>query len=150
MSKKSILIIVIIVVVIGLGAGAYALFHKSSTASPKTPSTTSKTVKSDSIVQTKTTSNVGSYLADENGNALYTYSKDTSGVSNCNGSCLLGWPVYTPTSSSQTLPTNVTVITRSDGTSQYAYKGLPLYTFSGDTSGNVNGNGLSGFAIAKP
>ena len=71
------------------------------------------------------------------------------GQSNCNGGCLASWPAYTATKTTN-LPANVTVITRSDGSKQYAYKGLPLYTFTGDASGQPTGDGISNFHIAKP
>jgi predicted lipoprotein with Yx(FWY)xxD motif len=114
----------------------------------KAASTNTKTTNQ--IVTTKTSSSLGQYLAGGNGKTLYTYGKDTSGVSNCTGSCLTDWPVYTATSATN-LPTNVTVITRSDSTKQYAYKGLPLYYFTGDTSpGMVTGDGVNDFHAAKP
>ena len=156
MSKKSIgIIIIVIIVLVGAGIGVYALMHQPSAATlPKTPSassSTSTTSATGTIVQTKTSSSAGQYLADENGSALYTYNSDTNGVSNCNGACLIGWPVYAPSDPAPTvLPANVTIITRSDGTPQYAYKGMPLYTFSGDLNGNVAGDGVSNFAVARP
>src|SRR5665213_3370000 len=131
--KNSKNLIIGIIVVLVLAVGGYLLFHKS----PTTPSTTNgygatstntTSTTSTSIIQTKTASNVGSYLADSSGAALYTYGADTSGISNCSGGCLSAWPAYSPTSTSASLPANVTIITRSDGTKQYAYKGLPLYT----------------------
>ena len=109
----------------------------------------SKTATAATIVATKTDSKLGKYLADANGWALYTYGSDTSGVSNCSGTCLTNWPIYKATVTTG-LPTNVTVITRSDGTSQYAYKGMPLYTFSSDSVGKVTGDGVSNFSVAKP
>ena len=152
MQKKNMWIIIIIVVVV-LAIGGYAVFHKSSktsTSSTSTSSASSTPAKSAEVVQTKTNSSTGSYLADSSGNALYTYSQDTAGVSNCTGSCLTAWPIYAVTTSSAALPANVTIITRSDGSKQYAYKGLPLYTFTGDSGGQVTGDGVSGFIIAKP
>ncbi|MGH7157141.1 MAG: COG4315 family predicted lipoprotein [Candidatus Saccharimonadales bacterium] len=102
------------------------------------------------IVQTKSDPKVGQYLADSNGKTLYTYGADTTGVSNCTGSCLTDWPIYKATATTN-LPNNVTVITRSDGTKQYAYKGMSLYYFTGDTAaGQITGNGVSDFSIAKP
>jgi predicted lipoprotein with Yx(FWY)xxD motif len=145
-------LVVVIVVIVG-GYLIYHNSHKSTSNSGYNSPTTSNNSKSSSggaIIQTKTASNVGSYLADSNGNALYTYGSDTNGVSNCNSSCTSSWPIYQASSSSATLPANVTVITRSDGTKQYAYKGKPLYTFSGDSSGQVTGDGTSNFSVAKP
>ena len=102
------------------------------------------------IIQIETDSTLGQYLADANGLPLYTYSKDTAGVSSCTGSCLDEWPAYQP-SGNTSLPTNVTIITRSDGLQQFAYKGMPLYYYIYDTEiDSINGDGVSGFQIAQP
>ena len=142
-------VIVAIVALAIIGGGGYAIFHKSPTTAPAAPGS-STTASTGAIVQTKTASSVGSYLADSSGNALYTYGADTAGTSNCNGSCLYSWPVYDASGAPSTLPANVTVITRSDGSKQYAYKGMPLYTFTSDAVGNVTGDGVSDFHVAKP
>ncbi len=155
--KGNVTIIISVLIVILVAVGAYAVFHKSSktsnnasnTTSSSSPGTQSQATTS-SVIQTKTSSSVGQYLAGANGNALYTYGGDTSGVSNCSGSCLYSWPIYQATSSTISLPANVTIIKRSDGMSQYAYKGMPLYTFTADSSGQVTGDGVSNFHIAKP
>ncbi len=157
MPKKNVSLIVGLVIVIVLIGGVYAITRKATKTTPaisssttsSTPSTTPST-SSGSIIQTKTNAKVGQYLADASGNALYTYGADTAGVSNCSGSCLYSWPMYAVTTSSASLPTNITVIKRSDGSSQYAYKDLPLYTFSADSAGQVTGDGVSKFHIAKP
>jgi len=149
----------VIVVVVLLALGAYAIFHKSSSTSYSNGSSTStsnsqtsqpKTSTSANVIQTKSASGIGDYLADANGNALYTYGADKQGVSNCTGSCLYNWPIYDASNAPTTLPANVTVITRSDGGKQYAYKGMPLYTFTSDGNGQVTGDGVENFHIAKP
>jgi len=157
MQKKILIGVVTLVIIAG---AAYAIFHKSpttpstkTTSSTTTPATTAPsttTTTAGNIIQTKTASNVGSYLADANGSALYTYGADTAGVSNCTGSCLADWPIYGPTSATTTLPANVTIFVRSDNARQYAYKGMPLYIFRGDPRGKVTGDGVSNFHVAKP
>lgn len=103
------------------------------------------------VVQTKTDSKLGKYLADGSGKTLYTYDKDTANTSTCTGDCLTTWPTYKATSSSASLPANVGTLTRSDGTVQYTYKKMPLYYFTGDSSaGQVTGDGVDGFSVAKP
>lgn len=112
---------------------------------------TTSTPTTSEVVTTKTNSTVGQYLADANGKTLYTYGADTNGVSNCTGSCLAAWPIYSAASAPASLPTNVMLIKRTDGTSQYAYKGMPLYYYTGDSSaGQVTGNGVNNFSVAKP
>ena len=151
MSKKVVITIIGIVVVILVAVGiVLGMSASNKTAAPAVATnTTNSSTSAGNIIQTKSDANVGSYLADSNGNALYTYNADTSGTSNCSGACLSAWPAYAP-GSSATLPTNVTIITRSDNTKQYAYKGLPLYTFASDSNGHVTGDGVGGFSVAKP
>jgi len=48
------------------------------------------------------------------------------------------------------LPANVGVITRTDGSKQYTYKNLPLYYFTGDQTGQVTGDNVENFHVAKP
>jgi predicted lipoprotein with Yx(FWY)xxD motif len=149
--SSSVLAAVIIIVVV---AGGYALMHKSD---KKTTSTTQSTSKSstpavnNSVLITKTDPKIGQYLADPSGKALYTYGADTSGVSNCTGSCLANWPAYQDTGSTANLPAGVGTIKRSDnGQTQYTYNGKPLYYFVSDGSGKVTGNGVDNFSVAKP
>lgn len=87
----------------------------------------------------------GEYAVGANNMTLYTFDKDTKGVSNCNGSCAGLWPPYTTASAPSTLPAGVTLITRSDGSMQFAYKGMPLYYYSADQAvGDMNGDGFNG------
>jgi predicted lipoprotein with Yx(FWY)xxD motif len=46
----------------------------------------------------------------------------------------------------------VTIITRSDGSTQVAYDGAPLYTYAGDgKAGDANGQGSGGaWFVAAP
>ncbi|HXB11174.1 MAG TPA: hypothetical protein VNZ45_04235 [Bacteroidia bacterium] len=152
--KKNYLIIIIIIVVVAVGG--YLIFHKSP--KPATTSTTTNTstsqnqpATSSAIVVTKTSSSLGQYLATPNGYALYTYGLDKSGVSNCTGACAQTWPPYQVTGSTTGLPVNVGAIRRPDSTqTQYTYKGMPLYTFASDSQGQVTGNGVNNFQVAKP
>lgn len=123
----------------------------SSSSSSSSSNKSSSSSVNNSVVITKSNSSVGQYLAKPDGTPLYTYDADTSSVSNCTASCLANWPAYAPTTSSASLPTNISIITRSDNhTQQYTYKGKPLYTFVSDTNGQVTGNGVAGFSVAKP
>jgi predicted lipoprotein with Yx(FWY)xxD motif len=109
-----------------------------------------KQTSSTNVVQTKTDSKAGTYLADSNGKALYTSDADTTGVSNCTGSCLDTWPIYSAASAPDKLEANVTVIKRTDGKSQYAYKGMPLYHYGNEPAGTVSGTSVAGWQVAKP
>jgi predicted lipoprotein with Yx(FWY)xxD motif len=152
--KKNTTILAGVIVVLVLVVGGYALFHKSPKTMATTSSSTQKATTSavnDAVLTTKTSSSLGQYLTEPNGQALYTYGGDTSGMSNCTGSCLASWPAYQDTGSTTGLPSGVSTIKRTDnGEIQYTYNGMPLYTFVGDSNGQVTGNGVANFTVAKP
>jgi predicted lipoprotein with Yx(FWY)xxD motif len=84
---------------------------------------------------------VGKTLVDAKGMTLYTFDKDSAGNSACNGSCAKNWPPLTAMGASAS--GDWTVLTRDDGTQQWAYKGKPLYTWSKDAKpGDATGDGF--------
>jgi predicted lipoprotein with Yx(FWY)xxD motif len=98
-----------------------------------------------------TSGTLGSYLtAGASGMTLYTSTNDRSGVSNCTGTCATKWfPYLVSTADNIIAGAGVTgtlgTITRSNGTLQVTYNGMPLYFWSqdtkpGDTTGEGNGN----------
>ncbi len=91
----------------------------------------------------------GSLIIAESGLSLYTFDNDLLGTSNCIGTpddtdtCAVTWP---PLLAGDGAVANdvMTIITRDTGEAQWAYKGRPLYHFSGDTAqGDINGDGLN-------
>jgi predicted lipoprotein with Yx(FWY)xxD motif len=155
------LFVVVAVVVLGL-AYYYLMVNKAGYKTPQasapvqtqtnTPTTVqSSTAPIDNIYMSKTDPSKGAYLTDFAGMTLYTYGKDTPGVSNCTGTCAVNWPPYTSGATAQsTLPANISVITRADGSKQFAWKGMPLYYFKSDTAaGQITGDGVGGFSLAK-
>jgi predicted lipoprotein with Yx(FWY)xxD motif len=102
-------------------------------------------------VKTGTTAK-GATLTDDKGMTLYTFDKDSGGKSACNGPCATNWPVVKAEASDQPAG-DYTIITRDDGSKQWAYKGKPLYTFAkdqkaGDTTGDGFANGV--WHLAQP
>jgi len=94
----------------------------------------------------------GPALVDAKGMTLYTFDKDAAGKSMCNGRCAENWPPLTASSGSAASG-DWTTVTRDDGTTQWAYKGKPLYTWAKDTKpGDITGDGFLNGAwhIAKP
>lgn len=139
-----------IAVVVVLAIVVIAVVHankKMTTAKPKS----NVAAINDAVLKTMTSSSLGKYLTTPSGQALYTYSGDSSGVSNCTGSCLAAWPAYQDTASTVGLPKGVSTIKRTDNSQiQFTYNGKPLYTFASDSNGQVTGNGVSGFSLASP
>ena len=81
-------------------------------------------------------------LATPSGATVYTFDKDTvgSGKSACNGPCAQLWPPVAA-QASDSAGGDWSIVTRDDGSRQWAYKGAPVYTFSkdakpGDTTGD--------------
>lgn len=160
--KKSVIAAVAALVIIA-GAGYALVSSRSSDDKPKPApasarSSTAKSSGEDSVpavnnavLTTKTDAKIGRYLADPSGRALYVYDVDTKGVSNCTASCLAAWPAYVDTGATTGLPSGVGTIKRSDnGQIQYTYDGLPLYYFAHDAQGQVSGDGVDMFSVAKP
>jgi predicted lipoprotein with Yx(FWY)xxD motif len=94
----------------------------------------------------------GKVLTDAKGMTLYTFDKDAGGKSACNGPCATNWPPLKAAASDKN-EGGYTMITRDDGSMQWAYKGKPLYTWAKDTKpGDITGDGfLNGvWHIAQP
>ena len=94
----------------------------------------------------------GGMLTDAKGMTLYTWDNDKeANKSSCEGNCLNNWPVLKAEAADKDMG-DWKVITRSDGSKQWAYKGKPLYYFvmdkaAGDKAGD--GRGMV-WHIAKP
>lgn len=159
--KKVWILVVVLVIVVGAGyLGRHtikALFGGSpqSSSIQSQPQTTSQTnaAPSDNIYLIKTNPAKGKYLTDFAGMTLYSFDKDTKGVSNCDNTCAATWKPYTSGATAQAqFPVNISVITRADKSTQFAWKGMPLYYYSGDQkTGDVTGDGVGGiWHLVKP
>ncbi len=81
-------------------------------------------------------------LTDASGMTLYTYDKDTAGVSNCYDQCAVNWPPLMAADDA-TDEGEFTIVTRTDGTRMWAHEGKPLYLWIKDTKpGDVTGDGV--------
>ena len=90
-------------------------------------------------------------LVDAQGMTLYTYGKDSEGQSNCTEHCADIWPPLIAEEGAQ--PSGEwSLVTRPDGTVQWAYDGKPLYTYAKDKQpGDTTGDTLMGvWHVAKP
>jgi predicted lipoprotein with Yx(FWY)xxD motif len=91
-------------------------------------------------------------FTDAKGMTLYTFDNDKEpNKSACAGNCLNNWPVLKAEAADKDMG-DWKVITRDDGSKQWAYKGKPLYYFvmdkaAGDKLGD--GRGMV-WHIAKP
>jgi len=97
------------------------------------------------------TTSLGPTLTNDAGMTLYIFGNDSiPGKSVCNAQCATNWmPV--PAAADAKDMGDWTVITRDDGTKQWAYKGKPLYTFKNDAkAGDVMGDGRGQWKAARP
>lgn len=97
------------------------------------------------------TSVANGVLVDSRGMTLYTFAKDSSGKSACVAGCTKAWPPLMASASDRPSG-NYTIITRDDGSLQWAYEGKPLYTWIKDTKpGDRTGDGFNKvWTIARP
>src|SRR5918996_4417675 len=89
-------------------------------------------------------------LTDAKGMTLYTFGKDQPGVSNCNDNCAKNWPPLMAPANAKPMG-EWTIVTRADGSRQWAYKGMPLYLWVKDKApGDNTGNNVGVWKTAVP
>jgi predicted lipoprotein with Yx(FWY)xxD motif len=94
----------------------------------------------------------GKVLTNDKGMTLYVFDKDSGGKSACNGPCATNWPPLMAAANAMPMG-DYTIITRTDGSKQWAYKGKPLYNWKNDKKpGDITGDGFlnNAWHIAKP
>lgn len=94
----------------------------------------------------------GATLVDAKNMTLYTFDKDAAGKSACNGPCATNWPPLAAPANASAMGA-YSVVTRDDGSKQWAYKDKPLYTWAKDTKpGDITGDGFLNGAwhVAQP
>lgn len=88
----------------------------------------------------------GGVLVNASGMTLYTFDKDVAGSnkSMCNGPCIELWPAVSASADAKP-EGDFSVITRDDGSKQWAHKGKPLYTYAADKkAGDATGDNFKG------
>lgn len=93
----------------------------------------------------------GGILTNPAGMTLYTFDKDPAGKSVCNGDCAKRWPPLLAGAGDKPSG-DYSIITRDDGSRQWAYKGKPLYLWINDRKpGDTTGDGVNNvWHVAKP
>ncbi|MET3899951.1 putative lipoprotein with Yx(FWY)xxD motif [Devosia sp. UYZn731] len=92
------------------------------------------------------TSEIGgkAVLTDAKGMTLYTFDKDTAGVTNCYDDCATKWPPAMAAADAKA-DGDFTLVDRKDGSKMWAHKGMPLYLWFKDTkAGDTTGDGVGG------
>jgi predicted lipoprotein with Yx(FWY)xxD motif len=122
----------------------------AATSAPSSTSTSSSAAAASGLTVGTANAHGHTYLTGSGGRAIYLWAADSHGKSSCSGSCAQAWPPVTtkgkPAAGSGVTASELSTITRSDGSEQVTYNGHPLYYFAGDTSaGSTSGEGSSGF-----
>lgn len=129
-----------------IAAALLAAACGSSSSSSAPAQSSSSSGNSAALVKTATNSAAGgTILVNAHGMTLYRLSGETAGKLICTSTvCLQNWhPLVASSAKPSSSVGSLTVIKRSNGTMQVAYKGQPLYTFVGDTSpGQDKGQGI--------
>jgi len=133
-----------------LAAAACSSSSSSTSAASASASASPAGGSSAGLVITTKTGSAGAFLTDGAGRAVYLWEKDGKNSSACTGACTGAWPPLTTTGAVTAAggadKSDLSTITRSDGTKQVTYDGHPLYYFSGDSGpGTVSGQGSDGF-----
>lgn len=85
----------------------------------------------------------GALVGFSNSMTLYTFDKDGGGKSNCNGPCATNWPPLMAADGAAAQG-DWSIITREDGSKQWAYKSKPLYFWIKDGKpGDRTGDGFN-------
>lgn len=94
---------------------------------------------------------MGKVLTDPKGMTLYTFDNDKAGTSACYDACAQNWPPLAAPGDAAASG-DWSVISRTDGSRQWAYKGKPLYLWIKDAKpGDTTGDGVKGvWHVAKP
>ena len=93
----------------------------------------------------------GDVLAGDKGMTLYTFKKDEKGESYCYDKCAANWPPAIAASDAKAEGA-YSLVTRKDGSKQWAKDGMPLYYWVKDKKeGDTTGDGVNGvWNVAKP
>jgi predicted lipoprotein with Yx(FWY)xxD motif len=103
-------------------------------------------------------SDYGRVIANPQSEALYLFTKDGTGQSQCYGECAHAWPPYIVKRKSSAAngvsPGLIGTTKRSDGRLQATYAGRPLYYYVSDSPGNIRCQDVEEFGgrwyVVKP
>jgi predicted lipoprotein with Yx(FWY)xxD motif len=124
----------------------------SSSSSPSASASQPSRSAGTAVVKTASVSSLGaSVLVDAQGVTLYHLSGEQNGKWICtSAACVKVWhPLVAPTAGSPSGSIgSLGTVRRPDGTTQVTFKGMPLYTFVGDTQpGEAKGQGIKDVGV---
>ncbi|MGA2417649.1 MAG: hypothetical protein ABSF55_00155 [Candidatus Staskawiczbacteria bacterium] len=155
MQKKNIYLIVIVILFVIFLSGVYAILHiiKPNTTTNNSSGTARQTVSSQDTIRLITYKSLDVFT-DAKGMTLYHDIQDWprnakppyNPYTKCTGACSVTWPPFYTDSIKVSPPLKASdfmVFTRPDGKKQVAYRGWPLYYYTGDNKpGDANGQNI--------
>lgn len=92
----------------------------------------------------------GDHYVNKDGMTLYSFDKDSAGVSTCYDTCAVNWPPLLADAGAKAKD-GFTLVKRKDGSMQWAYDGKPMYLYIKDKkAGDKTGDGVGGtWHVAK-
>ncbi len=138
----------------GKGKGSEAESGKGGiygSGASSTTSTTSAAAGGAAVITVKSNPTLGSILAGGPKKlTIYMFKADHGGKSACYGACESAWPPVITTGAPKgqggVVAAKLGTTTRSNGTKQVTYAGLPLYYYSPDsTEADITGQGVTSF-----
>ncbi len=134
-----------------MDADATTMASDAASVGAATPSdTTMQGAGGSARLMTAEDAELGTYLTDAEGRALYLFKADSAGTSACYDACAEAWPpLFTqgePQAGSGVEANMLGTLEREDGQMQVTYGGHPLYYFARDAGpGQTQGQDVMGF-----
>ena len=96
-------------------------------------------------IDLRSSTTLGQYLTNGQGQALYMFSDEVDGANACTGDCAAIWPEFTADLNTVKLNAGLNIadfdtITTASGRKQVTYKGWPLHTYSPASTGAYGGS----------
>ncbi len=128
-------------VILGAAGCSSGTSATSATTTPATttPATTGGSSGASDVVSAASRGSLGEVLVDgQDGATLYRYTPDGTGTPTCTGGCATTWPPLTVPAGTTTVTSGAGVpsgalgtVSRSDGSLQVTFRGMPLYRYAG-------------------
>ena len=157
MQKKNIYLIAIIILLVIILGGVYIMMQiikPNTVANNSSKPAAKQAANSQDTIQLSTHKSL-QILTDIKGMTLYHYMQDWprnskppyNPYTKCTGTCSTTWPPFYTDSIKISAPlkaSDFTVFTRPDGKKQVAFRGWPLYYYTGDSNpGDANGQNIA-------
>jgi len=136
----------LVAAVLGVGAAALVLAACGGSSGGSNTSSGSTASGGTGLVSVQKV-NGTNVLTDSQGRTLYSANVEKGGTIHCTGMCTSFWkPIDATAKQSKTassaLGLRLGVVSRGGGQDQLTFKGQPLYSFTQESAGMLNGNGF--------